>query len=113
MITDDGASGPLPESACGSVVYKHTDGWYYFTATVTTVDLIELRSGRMEASFAHRLEKIGYPVNEHPAHLIRNGSVFISYSASATDANYHKLGWRPEGKACFGIPLPDESKRRV
>lgn len=33
-------------------------------------------------------EKVGYAVNEGPAVLKRNGKVFISYSASATDANY-------------------------
>jgi GH43 family beta-xylosidase len=33
-------------------------------------------------------EKIGFWVNEGPAALERNGKVFITYSASATDANY-------------------------
>lgn len=33
-------------------------------------------------------ETVGYAVNEGPAVLKRNGKVFISYSASATDANY-------------------------
>lgn len=33
-------------------------------------------------------ERVGYAVNEGPAVLKRNGKVFISYSASATDANY-------------------------
>ncbi|GAA4957291.1 glycoside hydrolase family 43 protein [Actinoplanes utahensis] len=33
-------------------------------------------------------EIIGYRVNEGPAVLIRNGKVFITFSASATDANY-------------------------
>ena len=33
-------------------------------------------------------ERIGFLVNEGPAFLARNGRVFISYSASATDANY-------------------------
>jgi GH43 family beta-xylosidase len=33
-------------------------------------------------------EKIGFLVNEGPAILIRNGKVFITYSASATDENY-------------------------
>jgi GH43 family beta-xylosidase len=33
-------------------------------------------------------EQIGYWVNEGPAVLIRNGRVFITYSASATDSNY-------------------------
>jgi GH43 family beta-xylosidase len=33
-------------------------------------------------------EKIKYQVNEAPAVLARNGKVFLTYSASATDANY-------------------------
>jgi GH43 family beta-xylosidase len=33
-------------------------------------------------------ERRGYWVNEGPAVLVRNGRVFITYSASATDASY-------------------------
>ncbi len=33
-------------------------------------------------------ETRGYRVNEAPAVLVRNGKVFMTYSASATDANY-------------------------
>ncbi|MCQ9216448.1 Beta-xylosidase, GH43 family [Streptococcus gallolyticus] len=33
-------------------------------------------------------EKIGFLVNEGPAVLIRNGKIFVTYSASATDENY-------------------------
>ncbi len=33
-------------------------------------------------------EKVGYQVNEGPAVLQRNGRIFLTYSASATDANY-------------------------
>ncbi len=33
-------------------------------------------------------EIIGFKVNEGPAVLVRNGRIFITYSASATDANY-------------------------
>lgn len=33
-------------------------------------------------------ERIGYKVNEGPAVIIRNGKIFITYSASATDYNY-------------------------
>jgi GH43 family beta-xylosidase len=33
-------------------------------------------------------ERRGYAVNEAPAVIQRNGRVFMSYSASATDANY-------------------------
>jgi GH43 family beta-xylosidase len=33
-------------------------------------------------------EQVGHWVNEGPAALVRNGRVFLTYSASATDANY-------------------------
>ena len=33
-------------------------------------------------------EQVGFWVNEGPSALVRNGRVFVSYSASATDANY-------------------------
>ncbi|PWF46854.1 glycoside hydrolase family 43 protein [Massilia glaciei] len=36
----------------------------------------------------HKWEKVKYLVNEAPAVLVRNGKVFITYSASATDASY-------------------------
>ncbi len=36
----------------------------------------------------YQWEKEGYSVNEGPAVLIRNGRVFVSYSASATDERY-------------------------
>ena len=43
-------------------------------------------------------EKRGHDVNEAPAVLVKNGRVFLTYSASATDANY-SLGLltAPEG----------------
>ncbi|MDF6022060.1 glycoside hydrolase family 43 protein [Streptomyces sp. JH34] len=36
----------------------------------------------------HDWERVGFAVNEGPAVLQRNGRVFMTYSASATDANY-------------------------
>jgi len=43
-------------------------------------------------------ETIGFKVNEGPAVLKRNGRIFISYSASATDHHY-----------CMGLLTADES----
>ncbi len=40
----------------------------------------------------------GFSVNEGPAVLIRNGRIFVTYSASATDENY-----------CIGLLTADES----
>ncbi len=36
----------------------------------------------------HAWERQGHYVNEAPAVLVRNGKVFVTFSASATDANY-------------------------
>lgn len=43
-------------------------------------------------------ERIKYNVNEGPAVLIRNGKIFVSYSASATNSNY-----------CLGLLWIDEA----
>ena len=43
-------------------------------------------------------ERIGHHVNEGPAFLVRHGRVFMTYSASATDANY-----------CMGLLSADEN----
>ncbi|MGW0561329.1 glycoside hydrolase family 43 protein [Streptomyces sp. NPDC003016] len=42
-------------------------------------------------------ERIGFKVNEGPAVIRRNGRIFMTYSASATDANY-----------CMGLLTADE-----
>jgi GH43 family beta-xylosidase len=49
-----------------------------------TIDGQQVRISRPELPW----ETIGYNVNEGPAPLIRNGRVFLAYSASATDFNY-------------------------
>lgn len=36
----------------------------------------------------HPWETVGFRVNEGPAALIRNGRIFLTFSASATDSNY-------------------------
>ncbi len=36
----------------------------------------------------HKWEKVKFLVNEAPAVLVKNGKIFITYSASATDASY-------------------------
>ncbi len=43
-------------------------------------------------------ERIGYKVNEGPAVIKRNGKIFVTYSASATDHNY-----------CMGLLWVDEN----
>ncbi|MDP4098888.1 family 43 glycosylhydrolase [Paenibacillus sp. P96] len=52
----------------------------------------------MIATPEHDWEVIGFSVNEGPAVLKRNGRIFITYSASATDFNY-----------CMGLLWADEN----
>ncbi len=52
----------------------------------------------MIAEPEYEWEKIGFLVNEGPAVINRNGKIFISYSASATDHNY-----------CMGVLIADEN----
>jgi GH43 family beta-xylosidase len=61
----------------------------------TNLYIAPMRDATTLAGPAVRLSKpelpweiVGYWVNEGPAVLIRNGRVFLTYSASATDANY-------------------------
>jgi GH43 family beta-xylosidase len=53
-------------------------------ATATTLAAKPVRLSIPELAW----ETIGYKVNEGPAALVRNGRVFITYSASATDEHY-------------------------
>lgn len=39
-------TNPLVEQRADPWVYKHTDGWYYFTASVPEYDRIEVRRSR-------------------------------------------------------------------
>ena len=49
-----------------------------------TIETPQVRISRPELPW----ERIGHNVNEGPAVLVRNGRVFVAYSASATDFNY-------------------------
>ena len=49
-----------------------------------TIESPQVRISRPELKW----ETVGHNVNEGPAVLVRNGRVFVAYSASATDHNY-------------------------
>lgn len=49
-----------------------------------TLSGAQVRLSRPELAW----ERVGYPVNEGPAVLEHGGRIFLTYSASATDANY-------------------------
>jgi GH43 family beta-xylosidase len=61
--------------------------------TPTTLDSLQVVISQPEYDWEVR----GHRVNEGPAVLIRNGKVFVAFSASATDSNY-----------CIGLLWADE-----
>ena len=59
-------------------------------------------------------ERIGYIVNEGPAVLKRNGKIFVTYSASATDSNYAVgLLWADEDADLMNEESWNKSKEPV
>jgi GH43 family beta-xylosidase len=77
--------------------------------TPTTIDSVETKISIPTLDW----EVQGYKVNEGPAVLIRNGKVFVSYSASATDHRYAMgLLWADENadlldpKSWYKSPVP-------
>jgi GH43 family beta-xylosidase len=58
----------------------------YIAAMDTPLSITGAASMLSKPEFAW--ERVKHDVNEGPAALVRNGKVFLTYSASATDANY-------------------------
>ena len=95
-----------------ATVFKHQDQWYYLWAQkdpvipgnsclyiATLSDSTTLSSDAVMISKPeYDWEVRGFLVNEGPAVIKRNGKIFISYSASATDERY-----------CMGLLTADES----
>ncbi|WP_199621630.1 glycoside hydrolase family 43 protein [Paenibacillus alkalitolerans] len=65
-------------------IENNTDLYIAQMANPWTIEGVQAMIARPECDW----EKVGFLVNEGPAVLIRNGKVFIAYSASATDHNY-------------------------
>ena len=94
-----------------ATVFEHRGTRYYvWTQTENNVKGTNLYIARMDTPWSitgkitritqpdYEWEKRGHWVNEGPAVLIRNGRVWMTYSASATDANY-----------CLGLLSADEN----
>lgn len=73
---------------------NNTDLYLARMASPTTISDTPVRISRPEFDW----EKVRYEVNEGPAVLIRNGRVFVTYSAAGTGAEY-----------CLGLLTADES----
>ena len=75
-------------------VKNNTDLYIAKMASPTAIVGTPVRLSRPELDW----EKVRYEVNEGPAVLIRNGRVFVTYSASGTGAEY-----------CMGLLTADEN----
>ncbi len=75
---------------------KVTNTGLYIAKMTTPVTLGEKQVVISQPEYAW--EMAGHKVNEAPAVIIRNGRVFVTFSASATDANY-----------CIGLLWADEN----
>lgn len=85
---------PLLLNRADPWVYRHTDGYYYFTATVPNYDLIELRRSATLAGLADAAPKVVWHKHKEgkQSHLIWapeihyvNDKWYIYYAASWTD----------------------------
>lgn len=93
---------PWQSFALDATTFAHAGRRYYVwaqsepeIAVNTSLYIAEMRNPFELATFPARIatptlpwETRGYKVNEGAAVLVRNGRVFMTYSASATDANY-------------------------
>ncbi|MFT3829085.1 MAG: family 43 glycosylhydrolase [Opitutaceae bacterium] len=75
-------------------VNNNTDLYIARMASPTAIEGTPVRLSRPE----HDWEKVRYAVNEAPAVLLRNGRVFVTYSAAGTGAEY-----------CLGLLTADEN----
>ena len=58
-IMQDTVLKPLIEQRADPYIYRHTDGYYYFTASVPLYDRIELRRAKTIAELATAPTEIG------------------------------------------------------
>jgi GH43 family beta-xylosidase len=106
---------PLVEQRADPFIYRHTDGYYYFTGSVPSYDRIEIRRSLTLAGLAHaqtfdvwHKHKSG-PMSQHiwaPEIHYLDGTWYIYFAASEVD-DIWKL--RPYVIECIGQdPLKDD-----
>lgn len=110
-----GKNSPIVEQRADPFIYKHTDGYYYFTGSVPTYDSIELRrsktlDGLQDAETFHVWFKHETgPMSQHvwaPEIHYLDGKWYVYFAASEVD-DIWKL--RPYVLECTGQdPLNDE-----
>lgn len=87
---------PLIEQRADPFIYLHTDGFYYFTASVPAFDLIELRRSRTIAGLAHAQTRVVWRRHESgemslniwaPEIHFLQGKWYIYFAAAQADAD--------------------------
>ncbi len=106
---------PLVEQRADPFIYKHTDGYYYFTGSVPTYDCIELRKSKTISGLTHAetynvwFKHESGPMSQHiwaPEIHYLDGKWYIYFAGSEVD-DIWKL--RPYILECQGQePLKDE-----
>lgn len=101
LSSSDNYPNPLIEQRADPWVYKHTDGYYYFTASVPQYDRIELRRSKTISGLAEAktvtawTKRSSGPMSAHiwapEIHFI-NGKWYIYFAAARTDAPFdHRM----------------------
>lgn len=82
-------------------VYRHSDGWYYFTATVPEFDVIELRRARSLQELGSAIPVVVWRKHEYgemsakiwaPEIHFANGKWYIYFAAGRKDASFaHRM----------------------
>jgi GH43 family beta-xylosidase len=110
-----GKNSPIVAQRADPFIYKHTDGYYYFTGSVPTYDVIELRKAKSINELQHaetfiiwQKHKSG-PMSQHiwaPEIHYLDGKWYVYFAASEVD-DIWKL--RPYVLECKGQdPLKNE-----
>ncbi|GFR39512.1 hypothetical protein PRECH8_28080 [Insulibacter thermoxylanivorax] len=97
-IVDDDYPNPLIEQRADPYVLKHTDGYYYFTASVPEYDRIILRRAKTIAGLAAAEEKViwrkhdqgemGSHIRAPELHYI-DGRWYIYFAAGTAEDKWH------------------------
>ena len=106
---------PLIVQRADPFIYKHTDGYYYFTASVPAYNLIEIRRAKTLAGLAHAAPRTIWRKHESgpmsqliwapEIHFI-DGKWFIYFAAAETTA-FDKNGMFQHRMFCIECDNPD------
>lgn len=94
--------GPMSHHIWAPGIHFINGKWYIYFVAGKAEAVWDIRMYVLENAsqnpFEGKWERIGHNVNEGPSVIHRNGHLFMTYSASATDANY-----------CLGLLTADQN----